>query len=497
MEDDFAGRLLGANTFTLRRFPWFGNNTTRGRSGASGSGARASTTPTSALVRDALPAGTRYGDREPGERLARRTPYARPRQVEAHAVEGDYFTIKKYDLVQRPRLHAAGGRAGLAASSSSATRWRSTSSRTSTPIGRELRIGGHAVPGHRRDRAAGQRCSACRSTSWRSRRSTRRCTGSPTRAATSTALIVQAPNDLMMDEAMETVREVLRGHRRLRPGERRQLRAWRRRRRRSRSSTKIKSMMTHRRHRAPGHRPRRRRHGDHEHHARGGRRADARDRRSASRSARAARTSCASSSSRRRRSARSARCIGIALGIALAKVIAGTTPLPAGVAPWSLVVALAARRGRRHRLRRVPGAPRLAARPHRRPAAGVARCDSSTRILHGARGRRHRARRDARQQGARRPHDLGRRRRRLRRRRDGVDGARHQRVVPAATSTTFGADVVLGATAGHRGFNSCDGTDENCPERRNPAHHARRSGAPSSGCPTVEPRSAWLFGSGT
>ena len=29
MEDDFAGRLLGANTFTLRRFPWFGNNTTQ------------------------------------------------------------------------------------------------------------------------------------------------------------------------------------------------------------------------------------------------------------------------------------------------------------------------------------------------------------------------------------------------------------------------------------------------------------------------------------
>src|SRR3954470_15186389 len=29
MEDDFAGRILGANTFTLRRYPWFGNNTTR------------------------------------------------------------------------------------------------------------------------------------------------------------------------------------------------------------------------------------------------------------------------------------------------------------------------------------------------------------------------------------------------------------------------------------------------------------------------------------
>ena len=30
--------------------------------------------------------------------LARRRRYARPRQVDAHAVDGDYFTIKKYDL---------------------------------------------------------------------------------------------------------------------------------------------------------------------------------------------------------------------------------------------------------------------------------------------------------------------------------------------------------------------------------------------------------------
>ena len=28
VEDDFAGRILGANTFTLRRYPWFGNNVT-------------------------------------------------------------------------------------------------------------------------------------------------------------------------------------------------------------------------------------------------------------------------------------------------------------------------------------------------------------------------------------------------------------------------------------------------------------------------------------
>jgi len=29
MEDDFAGRLLGANTFTLRRYAWFGNHVTQ------------------------------------------------------------------------------------------------------------------------------------------------------------------------------------------------------------------------------------------------------------------------------------------------------------------------------------------------------------------------------------------------------------------------------------------------------------------------------------
>ena len=29
VREDFMGRVLGANTFTLRRFPWFGNNTTQ------------------------------------------------------------------------------------------------------------------------------------------------------------------------------------------------------------------------------------------------------------------------------------------------------------------------------------------------------------------------------------------------------------------------------------------------------------------------------------
>src|SRR5690242_17803414 len=96
VEQDFVGRILGANTFTLRRFPWFGNNTTRDewqewmrRPRIYESDVR--------FLREALPSGTRYAV-ESQENLWATSQWARPRQVDAHAVEGDYFTIKKYDL---------------------------------------------------------------------------------------------------------------------------------------------------------------------------------------------------------------------------------------------------------------------------------------------------------------------------------------------------------------------------------------------------------------
>ena len=49
-----------------------------------------------------LPADSRYAV-ESQEYLQAQTQWARPKQVEAHAVDGDYFTIKKYD-VARGRL---------------------------------------------------------------------------------------------------------------------------------------------------------------------------------------------------------------------------------------------------------------------------------------------------------------------------------------------------------------------------------------------------------
>ena len=59
MEDDFAGRLLGANTFTLRRYPWFGNNTTRAEWMEWQRRPRIYASDVS-LVRSVLPGGTRW-----------------------------------------------------------------------------------------------------------------------------------------------------------------------------------------------------------------------------------------------------------------------------------------------------------------------------------------------------------------------------------------------------------------------------------------------------
>ena len=96
VENDFIGRLLGANTFTLRRFPWFGNNTTREQWREWQKRPPFYQKDVRAIVA-VLPDGSRWAV-ESQENLWATSPYARPRQVDAHAVEGDYFTIKKYDL---------------------------------------------------------------------------------------------------------------------------------------------------------------------------------------------------------------------------------------------------------------------------------------------------------------------------------------------------------------------------------------------------------------
>ena len=230
VEEDFAGRMLGANTFTVRRFPWFGNNTTEEEwqewqrrprvlhrdialeLGPTGLvlGRRVSI----ALVRNALPAGTHYAV-ESQETLWATSAYSRPRQVEAHAVEGDYFTIKKYDLSSGrifTQQEAELGNPVIVIGDEVAKFFFLGLN----PVGRELRIGGipYQVIGviEHQGNLFGQSLDKTAFAPF----------NSPLHRLTNPrgdidGLMVQAPNDLMMRDAMETVREVLRGQRGLRP----------------------------------------------------------------------------------------------------------------------------------------------------------------------------------------------------------------------------------------------------------------------------------------
>ena len=214
VEEDFAGRMLGANTFTLRRYPWFGDNTTEEEWREWQKRPRVYPSDV-ALVRSALPAGTRYAV-ESQETLWATSTYSRPRQIECHAVEGDYFTIKKYDLSSgRVFTHqeAELGSPVVVIGDEVASFFFAGLN----PIGRELRIGGmpYQVIGviEHQGNLFGRSLDKTAYAPFKS----------PLHRLTNPrgdidGLLVQAPNDLMMGEAMETTREVLRGHRRLRPG---------------------------------------------------------------------------------------------------------------------------------------------------------------------------------------------------------------------------------------------------------------------------------------
>ena len=130
-------------------------------------------------------------------------------------MEGDYFTIKKYDLSSgRVFTHqeAELGSPVVVIGDEVASFFFAGLN----PIGRELRIGGmpYQVIGviEHQGNLFGRSLDKTAYAPF----------NSPLHRLTNPrgdidGLLVQAPNDLMMSEAMETTREVLRGHRRLRP----------------------------------------------------------------------------------------------------------------------------------------------------------------------------------------------------------------------------------------------------------------------------------------
>ncbi len=276
MEDDFAGRLLGANTFTLRRYPWFGNNTTRERvAGVAAAAAhlrgRRRVRSRRAARRDAL------GDREPGRadgvdavRAAARGRGARRRRRLLHDQE---VRPRRRDATIAPQEYELGTPVVVIGDEVAKYFFPNLN-----PIGRELRIGGipYQVIGviEHQGTLFGQSLDKLAIAPF----------NSPLHRLTNPrgdidGLLVQSSSAMMMDDVMEIG---ARGAARASPpapGHARQLRD---------GDVGVGARVLredqehdddHRRG-AARHQPDRRRHGDHEHHARLGRRADARDRHS-------------------------------------------------------------------------------------------------------------------------------------------------------------------------------------------------------------------------
>ncbi len=216
MENDFAGKMLGVNTFTLRRFPWFGDGATSEEEWRSWLRRPRIYHTDLPLVTSVLPPGSRVAT-ESQEFLQASTPWARPKQVEGHAVDGDYFSIKKYDLTAgRLFTHQESelGAPVVVIGDEVAKYFFPNLS----PVGRELRISGipyqvigvlekqGSVFGLSLDRLAIGPYN------------------SPIHHLTNPrgdvdGIMVQTATPLEMGEAMESVREVMRGRRKLRPSQ--------------------------------------------------------------------------------------------------------------------------------------------------------------------------------------------------------------------------------------------------------------------------------------
>src|ERR1700681_934328 len=85
MENDFAAKLLGVNTFTLRRFPWFGDGASSEEEWRTWLRRPRIYHSDLALVASVLPPGTRYAV-ESQEFLQAQSQYARPKQLTASSL---------------------------------------------------------------------------------------------------------------------------------------------------------------------------------------------------------------------------------------------------------------------------------------------------------------------------------------------------------------------------------------------------------------------------
>ncbi|MEO5587992.1 MAG: ABC transporter permease, partial [Gemmatimonadaceae bacterium] len=93
MEHDFVGKLVGVNTVTLRHIPEIGGDMSEAEWRAMQRRPRVLITDVQPVI-DALPPGTMWSA-EGNDNVPIASQWSRPTNLQASAVEGDYFRIRE------------------------------------------------------------------------------------------------------------------------------------------------------------------------------------------------------------------------------------------------------------------------------------------------------------------------------------------------------------------------------------------------------------------
>jgi len=214
VEEDFAAKIIGKNTFSLRRRPDINVGNVSEETWREYSRRPRIYEPDVAIARSALPPGTVSAVENMTFAYAN-SQYGRPRQVQVIATETDYFKIKSYNLTSGRLFSPQEAQLGTPVVIIG-TEVASHFFRGLDPIGRELRIGGtpYAIIGLLEKQGNVFGFSLDRMVIGPYKSTLSRVTNP---RGDIDALVVQAPSRELLDDAIESVREVMRGFRRLPP----------------------------------------------------------------------------------------------------------------------------------------------------------------------------------------------------------------------------------------------------------------------------------------
>jgi putative ABC transport system permease protein len=214
VEEDFAAKIIGKNTFSFRRRPDVNVGNVSDETWREYSRRPRIYETDVAVARGALPPGTVSAVENMTFAYAN-SQYGRPRQVQVIATEPDYFRIKSYNLTSGRLFSPQEAQLGTPVVIIG-TEIASHFFRGLDPIGRELRMGGtpYSVIGLLEKQGNVFGFSLDRMVIGPYKSTLSRVTNP---RGDIDALVVQAPTRELLDDAMESVREVMRGFRRLPP----------------------------------------------------------------------------------------------------------------------------------------------------------------------------------------------------------------------------------------------------------------------------------------